>query len=380
MERSLRPRLEDPASTRAHAGPAPRRPFASATSNARSSAWRSSPASPARTNARCSRSSTGSPRRNTCPTSKRATEGAPRCRFRLAASSSFGRRLVRRYGSSADGGFATRTGSPPPISSTSAAEANVSDAPSRRPRGPAAPAAGGGSGRCPARRPRDGTEAPSREPVVALDPDDLLDQVLLPLEVGPEARRLDVDDVAVGGRGDPDRRERVDRLRRRPGSRGPPRRGSGAERQPAPRRRRAGVDRARRTRPPVHSAIRRAARAAAGPTPSGSVPRENRTEASVSSWSRREVRRIDRGSKYALSSRTSRRRPGPPRRTRRPSPPRSRPGPPGRRSAGRRRARARRRRASPPARPAPERRTTIPGPANRRRSNACSGWPSSSIA
>ena len=48
---------------------------------------------------------------------------------------------------------------------------------------------------------------------------------------------------------------------------------------------------------PHHSTIRRAARSAAGPTASGSAPREERVDASVSSRRRRDVRRMPRGAK-----------------------------------------------------------------------------------
>jgi hypothetical protein len=50
-----------------------------------------------------------------------------------------------------------------------------------------------------------------RQPVVALDPHDLLDQILLPLEVGSEARHLHLDAVVGRFRGDLDLRERLRR-------------------------------------------------------------------------------------------------------------------------------------------------------------------------
>ena len=156
----------------------------------------------------------------------------------------------------------------------------------------------------------DPADARERRPqvLVPLHPSDLLDQVLLPLQVGAEARGFG-DDGPVLLLADDAESARAPPRRRMPRSRARSR----ATREPAERRRAAGAaplrhrSPPRARRPPPHSVISLAARSAAGPVPSGSVPRENRSRPRSAAADRLEVRRIPRGSNYALSSRTSRR-------------------------------------------------------------------------
>ena len=226
------------------------------------------------------------------------------------------------------------------------------------------------------RRPRPGRA----DPLVALDPDDLLDEVDLALDVGAVPGHLDLDRVTAS----PDAASRGRRRRRRRPARSPRSRGAASPGRgarppsvapgPTPRPRTPAA-----TRAPVHSPIKAAQRVAASSTASGSVPRSKRYDASEWRPSRRavsstppRVNDADSSSTSVVVSPTSVDRPPitPAIATGRSTSQMNRSsGVSDRSSSSRVVSRS----------PSPASRTTIPGPASRSRSKPCMGWPRSSI-
>ena len=92
-----------------------------------------SPAAPQCTKPTCRRSSTGSPRPKTVPTSKIDTDPEPQRWFLATVRSRPGRRRVRSHASSARSGFASGIASSSPISARSSSEANGKGLASRSP-------------------------------------------------------------------------------------------------------------------------------------------------------------------------------------------------------------------------------------------------------
>ncbi len=239
-----------------------------------------------------------------------------------------------------------------------------------------------GVGRRQPARPRDRRER-GADPLVPLDPHDLLDQVHLALEVDAVPGDLDADRLLVDGLGgDPEPLEHLHRIRgSTPGTRSAPRHASVRS---SIRRRGGG--------PPT--SIDAAEHAGAAPLrPSGGTPgrrrparprgrRRARTASTPRSTGRSAGACAGRPRVRTTPPRAARRSSArTPRRARRPS---RRPRPPGRSASQISRSSSVNVRSTPSSvtsfSPARARRTTMPGPFRSARSNGCSGCPTSSIA